>query len=97
MKKATEKTGGRIGAICYISSRLPKLSLGGEGRETTIKIVWEKIRTAVKGGAQDTVQHPAKNEGRVGARREPVRGGEARVINVPFMRDEGGGMSTRTV
>lgn len=52
----------------------------GEGKETTIKIVGEKIRMEVKRGTQDTVQHFAKSEGRVGVRRE------ARVINVPFMR-----------
>lgn len=74
LKQATEKTWGRIGAICCISLSLPKLSLGAEGRETTIKIVGEKIRLEVKGGAQDTVQHPAKNKGRVGEiQREETR------------------------
>lgn len=47
----------------------------------------------MKGRAGDTVQHPAKSDGRVGVGREPVR---RRVINVPFLRNEGG-MSARSV
>lgn len=41
---ATEETGGKIGDICCVSLTLPKLSLGREGRDGTIKTVGEKIR-----------------------------------------------------
>lgn len=91
-KRATERAGGRTGAIWCIPSRLPKLSLRGEEREETNHNKdrdWgreEEIRRRVKGRAQGPAQH-LKKGGSVVWRRA------ARVMNVLLwgMKKEGEG------
>lgn len=89
-KEAAEKTWGRATAICCISSRLPKLSLGrrgkinhdkdsvGEDKEEEWK---EELKT------QSSILLKPRSEGRGRQRTTSVGRRGQRVINVPFYED----------
>lgn len=89
-KEAAEKTWGRAAAICCISSRLPKLSLGrrgkinhdkdsvGEDKEEEWK---EELKT------QSSILLKQRSEGRGRRRTTSVGRRGQRVINVPFYED----------